>query len=137
MALGDIRIEVKGSRLVRKGRETFADRAVEHGTKSEGLSFLQIHPKYFDVFVGVGVWKDTFRYWAIPQYVMVEISNPQHRDSDTRCVRIPHSRLHKYNQYLAEPDYLEDKIQEAFEDQQKFNDEARTSIRQSQLQARA
>src|SRR3990167_493303 len=62
-----IKIEVKASRAVAfESQEPLYVKALAWESKSRfDMNFQQIKPKCCDVFVWIGVWRDTIKYWVL------------------------------------------------------------------------
>lgn len=62
-----IRIEVKASRAVdRRSGDTLIMKALSiDSNKGFDMNFQQIKPDCCDVFVWIGVWRDTIKYWVL------------------------------------------------------------------------
>lgn len=67
LLLGDIHVEVKASRAVKKyGGDTLANKALSSDSKSKfDMNYQQLKPSCCDVFVWIAVWRDKIDYWVI------------------------------------------------------------------------
>ena len=67
LLLGDIHVEVKASRAVRKvGGDTLANKALSSNSKLKfDMNYQQLKPGCCDVFVWIAVWRDKIDYWVL------------------------------------------------------------------------
>ena len=67
LLLGNIHVEVKASRAVRKvGGDTLANKALASTSKSKfDMNYQQLKPGCCDVFVWIAVWRDKIDYWVM------------------------------------------------------------------------
>ncbi len=79
-----IRIEVKASRAVDfdSDEPLYVKALASESNKRFDMNFQQIKPRYCDVFIWVGVWRDRIRYWVLASKEVEEnkqYSPGQHR----------------------------------------------------------
>jgi len=103
-----IRIEVKASRAVNRditnaGVPLFM-KALHWGSSAPFLmNFQQLKPDCCDVFVWLGVWTDTIRYWVLTSQEVRDNSyySPQHRGGQEYQIMVTDANLHEFGQYLV------------------------------------
>ncbi len=66
-ATGNIRIEVKASRAVDfdSDEPLYVKALSVNSSKRFDMNFQQVKPRYCDVFIWIGVWRDKIRYWVL------------------------------------------------------------------------
>ena len=113
-----IRIEVKASRAVKDcSGGKLVDKALysTDTTSCFNMNFQQIKPACCDVFVWMGVWRDTIRYWILSSSEVennVYYSHGQHRGNiGEGQLWIKHSNINEFSEYLVEPETILDAIQ--------------------------
>lgn len=107
-----IKIEVKASRAVRrKAGGKLIDKALESQSNAPfDMNFQQIKPACCDVFVWMGVWRDTIRYWVLSSSEVANnkyYSSGQHRgNSGEGQLWIKDSNIDEFQQYLVQQENL-------------------------------
>ena len=108
-----IKIEVKASRAVdRRSGDTLIMKALSfNSTKGFDMNFQQIKPKCCDVFVWIGVWRDTIKYWVLSSDDVEKnkyFSHGQHRGNvGEGQLWIKESNIAEFRQYEVNvPDLL-------------------------------
>jgi len=120
-----IKIEVKASRAVDfNSQEALYVKALALKSKHDfDMNFQQVKPKCCDVFVWVGVWRDTIKYWILSSNEVAKnkyYSKGQHRGNvGEGQLHIKRDNIKEFVQYEAKPKELLDKIVEAYNRQMK------------------
>lgn len=122
----DIRIEVKASRAVefRSNLPLTLKALSSDSDKDFDMNFQQIKPRYCEVFVWFGVWRDIIRCWVIPSY---EVENSRYYSKGQHRGNIGEGQLHlrrdnlnEFHKYLTEPSNLEATIIKAAKKERKL-----------------
>ena len=122
-----IRIEVKASRaVVRKSGEPLIIKALSSNSKKGfDMNFQQIKPRCCDVFVWIGVWRDTIRYWVLSSHEVEGnqyFSRGQHRgNSGEGQLWIKDTNIDHFRQYEVQCRDILDKIIEKYKDGCQYN----------------
>ena len=115
-----IKIEVKASRAVDfDSQEPLYVKALEWGSKKHfDMNFQQVKPKCCDVFVWIGVWRDTIKYWVLASKEVESnkfYSKGQHRgNTGEGQIHLKHDNIKDFVKYEALPKELLEKIIEAY-----------------------
>lgn len=118
-----IKIEVKASRAVDfHSQEPLYVKALEWGSKKHfDMNFQQVKPKCCDVFVWIGVWRDTIKYWILASKEVESnrfYSKGQHRgNTGEGQIHLKHDNIQGFVKYEALPKELLEKIVEAYDRQ--------------------
>jgi hypothetical protein len=118
-----IKIEVKASRAVDfNSREALYVKALAWKSKLPfDMNFQQVKPKCCDVFVWVGVWRDTIKYWVLASKEISEnkyYSKGQHRgNTGEGQIHLKYENIKEFEKYEVKPRELLQKIIEAHERQ--------------------
>ena len=110
--LDGLRIEVKASRAVkRKSGDPLIFKALSSDSKfGFDMNFQQIKPKCCDVFVWIGVWRDSIRYWVLSSTEVENnpyFSTGQHRgNTGEGQLWIKESNIYDFNRYEVSPQNL-------------------------------
>lgn len=118
-----IKIEVKASRAVDfDSQEPLYVKALEWGSKKHfDMNFQQVKPKCCDVFVWIGVWRDTIKYWILASKEVESnrfYSKGQHRgNTGEGQIHLKHDNIQGFVKYESLPKELLEKIIEAYERQ--------------------
>lgn len=114
-----IKIEVKASRAVDfDSQEPLYVKALSwNSNKPYDMNFQQIKPKCCDVFVWIGVWRDTIKYWVLSSKEVEQntfYSKGQHRGNiGEGQLHLRHDNIKNFQKYRSEPTKLLKKIIEA------------------------
>lgn len=104
-----ISIEVKASRAVmRKGGDTLLEKALSSDSKHGfDMNFQQIKPRCAKVFVWIGVWRDTIKYWVLSSDEVKNnkyFSKGQHRGNvGEGQLWIKDTNIKEFEKYLVSP----------------------------------
>ena len=104
-----ISIEVKASRAVmRKGGGTLLEKALSSNSRHGfDMNFQQIKPSCAKVFVWIGVWRDTIRYWVLSSDEVKNnkyFSKGQHRGNvGEGQLWIKDTNIKEFEKYLVTP----------------------------------
>ena len=107
-----VRVEVKAARAIdTKTRGSLVSKALAFGdSRSFWMNFQQLKPNAADVFIFIGVWVDTIRYWVLSAEDVR--SNPslshQHRGGIEYQIGIKPNNLADFDQYLVQPSQIGD-----------------------------
>ncbi len=118
-----IKIEVKASRAVDfNSREALYVKALAWESKLPfDMNFQQVKPKCCDVFVWVGVWRDTIKYWVLASKEVAKnkyYSKGQHRGNKGEGqLHLKAENIKEFKKYEVKPTELLQKIIEAYERQ--------------------
>ena len=118
-----IKIEVKASRAVdSNSQEPLYVKALSwESTKPFDMNFQQVKPKYCDVFVWVGVWRDTIKYWVLSSKEVEKneyYSKGQHRGNiGEGQLHLKHDNIRGFIKYASRPNKLLEKITKAYKRQ--------------------
>lgn len=116
----NVKVEVKASRATdAKSNIAFAQKSLFFGSdKKFDMNFQQIKPRFCDVFVWIGVWRDAILYWVISS---CEVENNRHFSDKQHKGNVGEGQLHikrnnidDFQEYLANSAELEKAIREAF-----------------------
>lgn len=122
----DIRIEVKASRAVQyKTSLPLSLKALASDSdKDFDMNFQQIKPRYCEVFVWFGVWRDVIRCWVIPSF---EVENSRYYSKGQHRGNVGEGQLHfrkdnlkEFEKYLTEPSKIENNIKNAAKKERKL-----------------
>lgn len=113
-----IKIEVKASRaVIRKSGDTLIMKALST-TSSKGfdMNFQQIKPNCCDVFVWIGVWRDSIKYWVLSNDEVKNnryFSKGQHRgNAGEGQLWIKNTNIKDFTQYEVVVSEILNKIKE-------------------------
>ena len=118
-----IRIEVKASRAVDfNSQEPLYVKALSWKSKKPfDMNFQQVKPKCCDVFVWIGVWRDTIKYWVLSSKEMKKnkyYSKGQHRGNiGEGQLHLKYDNIKEFQKYLSKPNELLEKIIKAYKRQ--------------------
>ena len=118
-----IKIEVKASRAVDfNSQEPLYVKALSwKSKKSFDMNFQQVKPKCCDVFVWIGVWRDTIKYWALSSKEVENnkyYSKGQHRGNiGEGQLHLKHDNIKDFKKYSSKPNELLKKITSAYKRQ--------------------
>jgi hypothetical protein len=121
-----VRIEVKASRAVKRSSgDSLINKALASDSSSGfDMNFQQIKPRYCDVFIWIGVWRDVIRYWVLSSHDIESnkyYSTGQHRGNvGEGQLWIKDSNIHEFDKYLAGPRGILEKIQEKALEQKRY-----------------
>lgn len=113
-----IKIEVKASRAVARGSgDTLIMKALSTtSNKGFDMNFQQIKPKCCDVFVWIGVWRDTIKYWVLSNDEVANnkyFSNKQHRGNmGEGQLWVKNTNINDFQQYEVKVSEILSKIKE-------------------------
>jgi len=116
---------VKASRAVdANSREPLYLKALNwESEKPFDMNFQQVKPKCCDVFVWMGVWRDTIKYWVLASKEVEghsDYSAGQHRGNvGEGQLHVNQDNINAFKKYEAKPKSLLTKIKEAYERQKK------------------
>lgn len=117
----DIRIEVKASLAVEfRSSQPLSLKALSFDSdKNFDMNFQQIKPRYCEVFVWFGVWRDVIKCWVISSF---EVENNRYYSKGQHRGNVGEGQLHfkrdnirEFDKYLVEPSKIEAAIKNAFE----------------------
>jgi hypothetical protein len=114
----DISIEVKASRAVqRKGGGTLLEKALSSDSElGFDMNFQQIKPGCAKVFVWIGVWRDTIKYWVLSSDEVKNnkyFSKGQHRGNvGEGQLWIKNSNIREFEKYAVQPREILEAIRE-------------------------
>ena len=115
-----IKIEVKASRAVDfVSQEPLYVKALAWGSKNPfDMNFQQVKPKCCDVFIWIGVWCDTIKYWVLSSKEVEKnkyYSKGQHRgNTGEGQLHLKHDNIKDFVKYEANPKELLEKIIEVY-----------------------
>lgn len=115
-----IKIEVKASRAVDfNSQEPLYVKALAWGSKKPfDMNFQQVKPKCCNVFVWIGVWRDTIKYWALSSKELKNskyYSKGQHRGNiGEGQLHLKHDNVKEFKKYEVLAKDLLRKIIEAY-----------------------
>jgi len=118
-----IKIEVKASRAVDfDSQEPLYVKALEWGSKKHfDMNFQQVKPKCCDVFVWIGVWRDTIKYWILASKEVESnkfYSKGQHRgNTGEGQIHLKDDNIKDFVKYESLPKELLEKIIDAYKRQ--------------------
>ncbi|MCC7004388.1 hypothetical protein IT397_00490 [Candidatus Nomurabacteria bacterium] len=118
-----IKIEVKASRAVDfDSQEPLYVKALAwESNKPFDMNFQQVKPKYCDVFVWIGVWRDTIKYWVLASKEVESnkfYSKGQHRgNTGEGQIHLKHDNIKDFVKYESLPKELLEKIVDAYKRQ--------------------
>lgn len=111
-----IKIEVKASRAVDfVSQEPLYVKALAWGSKNSfDMNFQQVKPKCCDVFIWIGVWRDTIKYWVLSSKEVEKnkyYSRGQHRgNTGEGQIHLKHGNIKDFVKYEAKPKELLEEI---------------------------
>ena len=115
-----IKVEVKASRAVDfDSQEPLYVKALSWKSKKPfDMNFQQIKPRYCDVFIWIGVWRDTIKYWVLSSKEVEKskyYSKGQHRGNiGEGQLHLRHDNIKEFQKYASKPNKLLAKIIEAY-----------------------
>lgn len=115
-----IKIEVMASRAVDfVSQEPLYVKALAWGSKNPfDMNFQQVKPKCCDVFIWIGVWRDTIKYWVLSSKEVEKnkyYSKGQHRgNTGEGQLHLKQDNIKDFVKYEAKPKELLEKIIEAY-----------------------
>ena len=118
-----IKIEVKASRAVDfSSQEPLYVKALSWKSKKAfDMNFQQVKPKFCDVFVWIGVWRDTIKYWILSSEEIEKnkyYSKGQHRGNiGEGQLHLKNDNIEEFKEYMSQPDELLEKITAAYQRQ--------------------
>ena len=118
-----IKIEVKASRAVDfNSQEPLYVKALAWKSKKQfDMNFQQVKPKCCDVFIWVGVWRDTIKYWVLASKEVKNnkyYSKGQHRgNTGEGQLHLKHDNIKKFKKYEIKPKELFEEIIKAYKRQ--------------------
>jgi hypothetical protein len=122
-----IRIELKIARALDGGKpdEPFYVKALASGSdKPFDMIFEQIKPRFADVFVWMGVWRDIIRYWVLSSN---EVQNnkyycpTQHKGNiGEGQLHLKHNNIAEFRKYEVELSHIKNAIIEAYKRQSRI-----------------
>src|SRR3989338_10609755 len=118
-----IKIEVKASRAVDfASQEPLYVKALAWGSKNPfDMNFQQVKPKCCDVFIWIGVWRDTIKYWVLSSKEVEKnkyYSKGQHRGNvGEGQLHVKDDNVKEFEPYIAKPNQIAQKIREAYKRQ--------------------
>ncbi len=118
-----IKIEVKASRAVDfDSQEPLYVKALAwESNKAFDMNFQQVKPKCCDVFVWIGVWRDTIKYWVLASKEVESnkfYSKGQHRgNTGEGQIHLKHDNIKDFVKYESLPKELLEKIIDAYKRQ--------------------
>lgn len=118
-----IKIEVKASRAVDfDSQEPLYVKALAWESKKPfDMNFQQVKPKCCDVFVWIGVWRDTIKYWVLASKEVEGnkfYSKGQHRgNTGEGQIHLKHDNIKDFVKYESLPKELLEKIIDAYKRQ--------------------
>jgi hypothetical protein len=118
-----IKIEVKASRAVDSdSQEPLYVKALAWKSKKPfDMNFQQVKPKCCDVFVWIGVWRDTIKYWVLASREVENnkfYSKGQHRgNTGEGQIHLKHDNIKDFVEYESLPKELLEKIIVAYKRQ--------------------
>lgn len=118
-----IKIEVKASRAVDfDSQEPLYVKALTwESNKPFDMNFQQVKPKCCDVFVWIGVWRDTIKYWVLASKEVESnkfYSKGQHRgNTGEGQIHLKHDNIKDFVKYESLPKELLEKIIDAYKRQ--------------------
>lgn len=118
-----IKIEVKASRAVDfDSQEPLYVKALAwESNKPFDMNFQQVKPKCCDVFVWIGVWRDTIKYWVLASKEVESnkfYSKGQHRgNTGEGQIHLKHDNIKDFVKYESLPKELLEKIVDAYKRQ--------------------
>ena len=113
-------VEVKASRAVDfQSREPLYIKALSDSEdRPFDMNFQQIKPKCCDVFVWIGVWRDTIKYWVLSSDEVAKskyYSTGQHRGNvGEGQLHVNRENIQDFSDFLTASDTLKDAIIEAY-----------------------
>ncbi len=85
------------------------------------MNFQQVKPKCCDVFVWIGVWRDTIKYWVLSSKEVEKnkyYSKGQHRGNiGEGQLHLKYDNIKDFKKYLSKPNELLKKITSAYKRQ--------------------
>ncbi len=122
-----IRIEVKTSRALdrEKPGEPFYVKALAFDSNRPfDMIFEQIKPRFTDVFVWIGVWRDIIRYWVLSSGEVQNnryFSNRQHRGNvGEGQLHLKQNNISEFKQFEVKPPDIKNAVIKAYKRQYKL-----------------
>ena len=118
-----IKIEVKASRAVDfNSQEPLYVKALSWKSKKPfDMNFQQVKPKCCDVFVWIGVWRDSIKYWILSSKEVEKnkyYSKGQHRGNiGEGQLHLKHDNIKEFKKYSSKPKELLERIISAYKRQ--------------------
>ena len=118
-----IRIEVKASRAVdaKSDDPLYVKALAWNSNRPFDMNFQQVKPKCCDVFIQIGVWRDTIKYWVLSSKEVEKnkyYSKGQHRgNTGEGQLHLKHDNIKDFVKYEAKPKELLERIVEAYKRQ--------------------
>lgn len=115
-----VKVEVKASRAVDfDSQEPLYVKALAWEAKKPfDMNFQQVKPKCCDVFIWIGVWRDTIKYWVLASKEVEAnkyYSKGQHRgNTGEGQLHLKHDNMKDFVKYEAKPKELLEKIIAAY-----------------------
>ena len=108
-----IRIEVKASRAVDfdSNEPLYVKALTTNSNKRFDMNFQQVKPRYCDVFVWVGVWRDRIRYWVLASK---EVENNKYYSTGQHRGNVGEGQLHLKGDNIREFQQFEVRSTELF-----------------------
>ncbi len=120
----EIKIELKASRAVhRESGGKLVEKALSFSSNAPfDMNFQQMKPGCCDVFVWMGVWRDSMKYWVLSSADVISnqyYSQSQHRgNTGEGQLWIRNSNIIDFEKYLVEPNEILEAIVRKAEEQQ-------------------
>lgn len=112
--LEGVRVEVKAARAIHtRKRGAIASKALHFGSSdSFWMNFQQLKLDACDVFVFIGVWVDTFRYWVMSNKEVKTNAflSHQHRRGIEYQIGVTHKNIAEFDAFLVEANAVADTI---------------------------
>lgn len=122
----NIRIEVKASRATdSKSNKPFTEKSLLFNSdKKYDMNFQQMKPRFCDVFIWIGIWRDSIQYWVLSSF---EVENNSFYTDKQHKGNIGEGQLHvkphnieNFKKFLVEPEDIEFAISQAFKREKKL-----------------
>jgi hypothetical protein len=117
---GNIRIEVKASRAVsfRRDDPLYVKALATDSSQRFDMNFQQVKPRYCDVFIWIGIWRDKIRYWVLSSNEVLNnryYSIGQHRGNiGEGQLHLKDDNIHDFEKYEVTALELHDAVIAAF-----------------------
>lgn len=109
-----VRVEVKAARAIdTKKRGNLVSKALRTDSdRPFWMNFQQLKLDICDVFVFIGVWVDSIRYWVLSNDAVKSsiFRSHQHRGGIEYQIGITDKNITSFKKYLVKPDFLADKV---------------------------